>query len=60
MFLVIFPSWIPMIIAVMAYGFLPGALISFAGVFLVSSLGYFIGKNINEAALSEFIRKKSI
>lgn len=57
MFLIIFPSWLPMIIAVLAYGFLSGVLISVTGVFLASSLGFLIGVKFDEAALSEFISK---
>ncbi len=58
MFLIIFPSWLPMIIAVMAYGFLQGVLISITGVFLASSVGYWIGKKFGEAALTKIVGKK--
>lgn len=58
MFLVIFPSWLPMIIAVLAYGFFSGILISITGVFLASSFGYWIGKIFGEAALSKMIGKQ--
>lgn len=57
MFLIVFPSWLPMIIAVLAYGFLPGVFISILGVFLASSLGYFIGVKFGEATFSKIISK---
>ncbi|MDT0650304.1 TVP38/TMEM64 family protein [Autumnicola edwardsiae] len=43
MFLIIFPSWLPVIISVMAYGLWLGILISLTGVMLASAIGYFIG-----------------
>ncbi|MDT0645273.1 VTT domain-containing protein [Zunongwangia sp. F260] len=43
MFLIVFPSWLPVIVAVMAYGFWLGVLISLTGVMLASAIGYFIG-----------------
>ncbi|TQD39048.1 TVP38/TMEM64 family protein [Haloflavibacter putidus] len=59
MFLVIFPSWLPMIIAALVYGFFPSILISSAGVFLASTIGYSIGHGISESALERFIKEKT-
>ncbi|MGY5850206.1 TVP38/TMEM64 family protein [Salegentibacter sp. F14] len=56
-FLVIFPSWLPMIVAVLAYGFIGGVLISIVGVFLASSLGYAIGKLLGEGNLAKILGK---
>jgi len=57
-FLVIFPSWLPMIVAVLAYGFIGGVLISVVGVFLASSLGYTIGRLVGEDNLAKILGKK--
>ncbi|MDT0295022.1 TVP38/TMEM64 family protein [Mesonia ostreae] len=58
MFLIIFPSWLPMIVAALVYGIWPSILISSTGVFLASTLGYFIGIQLNENALQKFISEK--
>lgn len=58
MFLIIFPSWLPMIVAALVYGIWPSILISSTGVFLASTLGYFIGIQINESALQKFVSEK--
>jgi len=58
MFLIIFPSWLPMIVAALVYGIWPSILISSTGVFLASTLGYFIGIQINENALQKFVSEK--
>lgn len=58
-FLVIFPSWLPMIVAVLAYGFVGGVLISITGVFLASTLGYFIGKMLGENSMDKLLGKKA-
>lgn len=44
MFLIVFPSWIPIIIGVRAYGFWWGILINLIGVGIAAHIGYFIGK----------------
>lgn len=54
-FLVIFPSWLPMIVAVLAYGFWGGALISVFGVFCASSIAFYIGKWLGEDHLKSTI-----
>lgn len=57
MFLLVFPSWLPIIIAVMGYGFWLGILINLVGVGLASTLGYFIGKKLKGAIFNGFISK---
>jgi len=47
-----------MIVAALVYGIWPSILISSTGVFLASTLGYFIGIQISENALQKFISKK--
>lgn len=57
-FLVVFPSWLPMIVAVLAYGFLGGVVISIIGVFTASTIGYLIGKVLGEENLEKILGKK--
>lgn len=54
-FLVIFPSWLPMIVAVLAYGFWGGALISVAGVFCASTIAFYLGKFLGEDHLESIM-----
>lgn len=56
-FLVVFPSWLPMIVAVLAYGFWGGALISITGVFCASSIAFYIGKWLGEEHLEKIMGK---
>lgn len=56
-FLVIFPSWLPMIVAVLAYGFWGGALISITGVFCASSIAFYMGKWLGEDHLEKIMGK---
>ena len=56
-FLVVFPSWLPMIVAVLAYGFWGGALISIAGVFCASTIAFYIGKWLGEEHLERIMGK---
>lgn len=58
MFLIVFPSWLPIIIAVRAYGFWWGILIALTGVVLASCIGYYIGKSFKGAFLTKVIGKK--
>ncbi|MCP9201038.1 TVP38/TMEM64 family protein [Gramella sp. GC03-9] len=56
-FLVVFPSWLPMIVAVLAYGFWGGAFISIAGVFCASSIAFYLGKWLGEDHLEKVMGK---
>ncbi len=58
-FLVVFPSWLPMIVAVLAYGFWGGALISITGVFCASSLAFYLGKWLGEDRLEKIAGKST-
>lgn len=60
MFLIIFPSWLPIIIAVMAYGFWWGILISLTGVILASTIGYYIGVKLKGVFLQKIIGEKNL
>lgn len=56
MFLIIFPSWLPIIVGVLAYGFWWGILINLIGVGMASTIGYFIGGRLK----SLFFSKKKL
>ncbi|WP_037325174.1 TVP38/TMEM64 family protein [Salinimicrobium terrae] len=58
MFLIVFPSWLPIIVGVLAYGFWWGVLINLVGVGIASTIGYFIGKEFKNAIVSEEKYKK--
>ena len=53
MFLIVFPSWLPIIVGVLAYGFWWGVLINLIGVGIASTIGYFIGKRFQNIFVSE-------
>lgn len=59
MFLVVIPSWLPMIAAALVYGTFSSILISSTGVFLASTIGYSLGLGLNENALHKFISDKT-
>lgn len=59
MFLIVVPSWLLMIIAVLAYGQVWGVVLSVASVFIASTVGYFIGKLFSEATLYKLLGKKT-
>lgn len=58
MFLIIFPSWLPIIVAVLAYGFWAGVFINLVGVGLASSLGYFIGDKLENTIFRNFMSRE--
>ena len=59
MFLIVVPSWLLMIIAILAYGPWWGGLLSVVAVSVASSVGYVIGKGLSEASLSKLIGQRS-
>jgi uncharacterized membrane protein YdjX (TVP38/TMEM64 family) len=58
MFLIIFPSWLPIMVGVMAYGFWWGILINLIGVGIASTIGYHIGKHLKGILMSKKKFKK--
>jgi uncharacterized membrane protein YdjX (TVP38/TMEM64 family) len=56
MFLFVVPNVLLMMIAIVSYGPVWGAVISFVGVFASSSLGYFIGRKLNPYTLDKFVK----
>ena len=59
MFLIIIPSWLLMIVAIVAYGPFWGSLIVFAGIFVASSVGYLIGRYLGSGTVIRLIGKKA-
>ncbi len=59
MFLIVIPSWILMVIAVLAYGQLWGTLISVGAVLLASTVGYFIGSAVGTHTVSKLLGEKT-
>lgn len=60
MFLIVFPSWLPTIVAVMAYGFWQGILISLTGILLASTIGYYIGTRLKGPVLKKIFGEKKM
>lgn len=58
MFLLVFPTWIPIIVAVLAYGFWVGIAINIIGVGLASALGYHLGDKLEDTLFNNFMSKK--
>ena len=58
MFLIVFPSWLPIIVAVLAYGFWWGILINLVGVGIASTIGYHIGKKFQGVFFSKEKQEK--
>ena len=55
MFLVVFPSWLPMTVAVIGYGPFWGALIALGGVMLASWIGYIVGRAAGAGTMSRLL-----
>lgn len=60
MFLIFFPSFLPIIIAIMAYGFWLGILISLIGIGIASTIGYYIGRKLKGALLNKWLGEKNL
>jgi len=59
MFLIIVPSWFLMIVAVLAYGPIWGALLSIVAVFTASTVGYVVGKLFSQATIYKLLGEKT-
>src|SRR5687768_4472757 len=59
MFLFVIPNVLLMMIAIVSYGPVWGAVISFVGVFAASSFGYFIGGKLSKVTLAKFVSIKN-
>ncbi|MGB3799012.1 MAG: VTT domain-containing protein [Lewinella sp.] len=59
MFLIVVPSWLLMIIAVLAYGPWWGGVLSVVAVTVASTIGYVLGMGLSEASLSKLVGQKT-
>lgn len=59
MFLIVVPTPVLMVVAIVAYGPIWGSLILFAAIFLASSTGYFIGRYFGPAIVQKLIGRKT-
>jgi uncharacterized membrane protein YdjX (TVP38/TMEM64 family) len=59
MFLFVVPNVLLMMIAIIMYGPVWGAIISFLGVFVSSSVGYFIGRRLGPITVNKLISIKT-
>lgn len=59
MFLIIIPSWLLMIVAIIAYGPVWGSLIVLIGIFVASSTGYIIGRYVGPEVTVRLIGEKA-
>lgn len=59
MFMFVVPNVLLFMIAIICYGPIWGGLISLAGVFASSSLGYFIGRKLGPRAIDRFVSQKA-
>lgn len=59
MFLIVFPSWLPMVVAVLGYGPWVGMLISILAVFVASTVGYHLGEKASGPVKKHLLGKKS-
>ncbi|MBF6608937.1 MAG: TVP38/TMEM64 family protein [Flavobacterium sp.] len=59
MFLVVIPSWLLMLVSVLAYGPYWGSLIVLIAIFTASSVGYFIGRYFGPAIVDKLLGKKT-
>ncbi|MGK7395615.1 MAG: TVP38/TMEM64 family protein [Candidatus Cyclobacteriaceae bacterium M3_2C_046] len=58
MFLLVIPSPLLMVVAVLAYGPIWGVVISIASIFLASSVGYIIGRYLGQVTVDRLIGHK--
>lgn len=59
MFMFVVPNVLLMMIAIISYGPFWGSVISLAGVFTASSLGYFIGCKLSPVTMERFVSEKN-
>lgn len=58
MFLLVVPSPLLMIVAILAYGPIYGTLLSIGAIFVASTVGYFIGRWLGEVAVIKLVGEK--
>ncbi len=60
MFLLVIPTILLMIVAILAYGAIWGSVIIFTAVFVASSVGYLIGKYLGTGTITKLLGEKTI
>ena len=58
MFLIVIPSWLLMIVSIVAYGPIWGSIIVFIAIYVASSTGYFIGRYFGPAITQKLLGAK--
>lgn len=58
MFLIVIPSWLLMLVSILAYGSFWGILLILVSIFVASSVGYFIGRFLSPVAVELLIGSK--
>lgn len=58
MFLIVFPSWLPMIVANIGYGPIGGTLIAILAVACASTVGYILGRSLSQPLIDRLVGKK--
>lgn len=59
MFLIVIPSWLLMLVSILAYGSVWGSVIVFIAIFTASSVGYFIGRYFGPALVGRLLGPKT-
>lgn len=59
MFLIVVPSNLLMVVAILAYGPIWGSLITFTAVLVAASIGYFIGKYLGSSLIDSLVGGKT-
>ena len=58
MFLIVVPSWLLMVVSVIAYHPFWGVILSMVAVFIASTVGYMLGRWVGEVAVSNVVGEK--
>lgn len=58
MFLIVFPSWLPMIVASIGYGPVWGTLIAIVAVACASTIGYILGRSLSQPLINRVVGEK--
>lgn len=59
MFLIVFPTWLPMVVAVLGYGPWLGMIISIVAVFVASTVGYHLGEKASRPVKRHLLKEKN-
>jgi uncharacterized membrane protein YdjX (TVP38/TMEM64 family) len=59
MFAFVIPSWMLILVSILAYGPFIGSLYALAGIFLAATVAYYIGSLLGEYTLEKIVGKKS-